>query len=438
MAAGAWTTQNKVRPGVYVNFESRPKSLGGLGERGIVTIPMALSWGESGKVITIEAGQDIFLKLGYAITDSRMLLIRESLKRAKTLLLYRVNNSGTKAAATNGTLTTTAKWSGVRGNDITVTVAENIDDNTKYDVNTLLAGLLVDSQTVTNITELKPNDWVVFSGTGAPAETAGIPLTGGSDGTATNQDYFHYLSAIEVFDFNAMALPVTDNILKSTFVAFCKRLRNDEGKKFQLVVENYPEADFEGVISVKNGVVLSDGTILTATQCTAWVAGATAGANANESLTYSAYDDAVDVSARYTNTQIIAALRLGEFMFVSNDGKAIVEQDINTLTSFTPDKGKAFSKNRVIRVLDSINNDFVRIFSDFYVGKVSNNADGRNLLKNECIKYLETLQSIEAIQNFDSQTDITVQQGDDADSVYIESNIQPVDSIEKIYIKVTI
>lgn len=115
-----------------------------------------------------------------------------------------------------------------------------------------------------------------------------------------------------------------------------------------------------------------------------------------------------------------------------------MEQDINTLTSLTQTKSKVFCKNRVIRVLDGINNDFVRIFSNFYIGKVDNNADGRNLLKNECISYLDILQGINAIQNFNSQSDIVVQQGIDADSVYIETYTQPVDSIEKIYMKVQV
>lgn len=437
MPGGTWTAQNKVRPGVYINFESEPMAIGTLGERGIATMPLVLSWGEAGKIITVEAGEDTIPKLGYPITAPEMLLVREALKRAKTLLLYRVN-TGTAATATHGDLVATANYGGDRGNDITIVVEENIDNPALFDVKTLVEGNEVDVQTVGNIAGLVKNDWVTFGGEGDLTETAGIPLTNGADGAATNQDYLDYLAAVEVYDFNTMALPVSDETLKGAYTSFCKRLRDDEGKKIQIVVANYPLADYEGVISVKNGVILSDGTTLTAEQCTAWVAGATAGAQVNESLTYLAYDGAVDVSPRYTNSQIITALQNGEFVFTPNNNRALVEQDINTLTSFTPTKGKQFSKNRVIRVLDSINNDFVRIFSDFYLGKVSNNVDGRNLLKGECINYLEMLQGIEAIQNFDSQADIIVQQGAEQDSVYIEVYIQPVDSVEKLYFTIRI
>lgn len=437
MAGGNFTTQNKVRPGVYVNIESAPKAIGSIGERGIVSLPLTLPWGQPKAVIAIEAGEDTMGKLGYPITDSKLLLVREALKRAKRLLLYRVN-TGTKAAATSGNLTITAKWGGVRGNDLSIVIQTNVDDSAKFDVKTLLKGDVVNVQTVANIAGLVPNEWVVFSGTGSLATSAGTPLTGGDNGAAVNQDYLDYLSAVEIQDFNTIGLPSTDSTLKAAFVSFAKRLRDDEGKKIQVVLESYPSANYEGAISVKNGVVMEDGTTLTAAQVTAWVAGATAGAQMNQSLTYAAYEGAVDVSPRYTNSQIIAALQAGEFVFTPKGGGAVVEQDINSLTSFTPAKGKAFSKNRVVRVLDGINNDFVRIFSDFYLGKVSNNADGRNLLKGECISYLQTLQGIDAVQNFDSQTDITVSPGVDTDAVVIDVAIQPVDSIEKIYVTVTV
>lgn len=441
MPGGTFTTQNKVRPGVYINFESEGGPLGTVGERGIVTMPLTLPWGASQTVITIEAGENTFDKLGYPITAPQLLLVREALKRASTLLLYRLN-TGTKATASIGAtdvLTVTAKYGGVRGNDISIIIQENIDDNTKFDVSTLVSGNVEDTQVaVANIDALQSNSWVDFSGTGTLTTTAGTPLTGGDDGTVTNAEYTSYLDAIEIYDFHTMALDSTDETLKGTFVSFCKRLRDDEGRKIQIAVEDYPIADYEGIISVKNGVVLADGTALTAVQATAWVAGATAGSQANQSLTYTAYDDAVDANPRYTNSQIITALQNGEFLFTHNDGRAIVEQDINTFTSYTPDKGREFSKNRVIRVLDSINNDFLRIFSEFYIGKVDNNAEGRNLLKGECINYLGILQNISAIQNFDSQNDIIVQQGTEIDSVYIEIYVSPVDAVEKLYFAITL
>lgn len=440
MAGGTWRVQNKIRPGVYVNVKTEAQTLGTLGTRGITSLPLSLSWGPVKQVLEVEAGADLYDLLGYAMTDAQLLLVREALKRANKLLLYRLN-AGTQASATVGTedvLTITAKYGGVRGNDISIVVEQNLDDGTKYDVKTVVAGVEVDRQTVATLDELEANNWVDFSGTGAPTATAGTPLTGGTDGEVISQDYLDYLEAIEVYEFHTVGLTATDPTLKEVFVSFAERLRDEEGKKIQVVVENYPEADSEAVISVKNGVVLADGTTLTAGEVVAWVAGATAGADVNESLTYSEYDGAVDVSPKYTNSQIIAALEAGEFVFTAIDDRVIVEQDINTLTTFTPEKGKAFRKNRVLRVLDGLANDYKRVFSTSFIGKVANNEDGRNLFKSEIINLTNQYINIGAIENFDAQSDLEVLPGTEVDAVVVNQWVQPVDAAEKFYFTVTI
>jgi Phage tail sheath protein. len=436
LSGGTWTTQNKVRPGVYVKVSSDPQPLGTVGDRGIATMALPLSWGPAKTVIQVEAGADIKDALGYDITDAEMLLVREALKRAKTLLLYRLNE-GTKASATIGTLSVTAKYGGVRGNDITLVIQQNIDDDTLFDVKTLVGGREVDFQTATDASGLSSNNWVTF-GSGSLTATAGTALTGGNNGAVTNADHTDYLAAIELFDFQTMALVSDDATLKSVYVSFTKRLRDEEGKMIQTVVANYPLADYEGVISVKNGVLLSNGTTLSAAQATAWVAGATAGAQMNQSLTYQAYDDAVDAVPRYSNSQIEAAIKSGEFLFTQNNGRAVVETDINTFTSYTPEKRRHFSKNRVMRVLDGIANDFKRIFETFYIGRGDNDDDGRNLYRNECNTYMVNLQGIRAIQNFDSQKDVVVFPGEEADAVYVGAYVHPVDSPEKFYFDVKV
>ncbi|MCC8435480.1 phage tail sheath family protein [Brevibacillus sp. M2.1A] len=437
MAGGTWVAQNKERAGVYINFKSKQKPIGSIGERGITSLPLNLSWGPAKQIVSLDAGTDTTKLFGYALTDPQMLLIREAMKRAKTILIYRLN-VGTPATATVAPLTATAKYGGSRGNDITISVGTNVDDNSKFDVKTFVSGMEIDLQTVATVQELQANDWVTFSGTGAPVSTAGAPLTGGADGTVTAQDYADYQAAIEVEDFNTIGLTVTDTTIKDVFVSFVKRQREDEGKKIQLVLENYPTADYEGVISVKNGVVLADGTTLTAAQAVAWVAGAEAGAEVNQSLTFDAYDGAVDVTPKYTNSQIIEALKDGEFLFTAYNGRALVEQDINTFTSFTVDKNKEFRKNQVIRVLDGLANDYQRIFTDYYIGKVPNNDDGRNSFKGECINLVNQYQNIGAVQNFDPQTDIEVLPGQEVDAVLVNEWIQPVNAIEKVYMSITV
>jgi len=437
MAGGSWTAQNKKRPGVYINFESEPAPLAAVGVRGVASIALPLSWGVPKAFTVVQAGQNAIAQLGYSLSDARLLLVREALKRAKTLLVYRLN-TGAQAAVTLGNLTATARYGGTRGNDIAVAVDNNVDQAGTFVVRTLLDGVEVDRQTAAGVESLSSNDWVTFAGAGALAAAAGAPLAGGTDGSVANADHTDYLAALELLDFDTVALASGDAALKGVYAAFAKRLRDEEGKKIQAVLENFPAADHEGVVSVKNGVKLADGTVLSAAQATAWVAGALAGALPNESLTYTAYEDAVDTGTRYTNSQIEAALAAGEFLFTPRGGGAVVEQDINSLTGFTPAKGRSYAKNRVVRVLDTVHEDIKGVFETYYLGKVNNNEDGRALLRSECVAYLNRLQNSGAIDNFNPQTDIAVTQGESGDSVLIETHLQPVDAVEKIYMKVQV
>lgn len=440
MAGGNWTYQNKVRPGVYMNFRSQSKAMGNFSEKGIATLPVAMNWGAPKEIMALNAAEIMESApevLGYDFFHPENLLVRECFKRASKVLLYRVNGGVKATVADGGVGTFTAKYPGMRGNDLTVQVQVNGDDNTKFDVMTYVDQAKVASETVGLIEDLAGNPWVDFAGTGAP--TAGtFNLAGGTNTAPVTQDYVDYLAAVELHDFHTMGYPGTDETIKGAMAAFAKRVRDDEGKKVQVVLADYTAGDFEGVISVKNGVVLSDNTAVTADQAVAWVTGATAAAEAHESLTFSAYDGSVDANPRYTNTQIEEALLAGEFLFVESQGKAVVEQDINSLTSFTPEKDQAFSKNKVIRVMDAVGNDLKKTFNNFFLGKVNNDEDGRSALKNEIVNYIEGLQEKRAVQNFDPKTDVIVRQGSNKDSVLVDLYIQPVDAIEKIYMTVEV
>ena len=56
MAGGSWTAQNKVRPGIYINFTSRGSRSLSPGERGTLAGIRPLSWGPVGEIMEIDAG----------------------------------------------------------------------------------------------------------------------------------------------------------------------------------------------------------------------------------------------------------------------------------------------------------------------------------------------------------------------------------------------
>lgn len=433
MAGGTWTTQNKVRPGAYINVRSN----GGAGTTdsisGVVALPLALDFGPENEVVTITASSDLTI-FGYDLNDPQLLLLREALKQAATVFVYRVGTGG-KAAATEGDLAITARYGGTRGNAISVVSKENVNVAAAYDVETYLAGRLVDRQTVKTIEELVTNRLVNFKGSGDMTAFS-VVLENGSNTAATMNDYMSFFSKIQLFDFNTLALPVQDTVTKAAGVSFINRMRNEEGKKCQLVVAAYA-ANNEAVINIKNGVILSDGTTITAEQATAWVAGATAAAGVATSLTYKKYDGAVDVTQRFLNTEIIAALENGEFVFTEQRGTVVIEQDINSLTTFTAEKSKEFSKNRVLRCLDSIANNSKKAFEDHFIGQMNNNQDGRELFKADRINYFNGLQGAGAITNFSAE-DIEISAGNEKDSIVMNVKVQPVDAMEKLYMSVEV
>ncbi len=437
MAGGTWIKQDKVRPGAYINVKAKKNTDITVGDRGVATLPLILSYGPEQQVLEIRYDDELKNILGFDINDSAALLIRETFKKAETILLYRLNK-GTASATTHGSLTITSKYSGVKGNDITIVIQNNIDVETAFDVITLFEGNTVEKQVVKTIEELKENFYVAFSGTGAPTITAGMPLTGGTDGVVTNKEYTDYLATIEAFDFDCMGIVSKDSTLKATAYNFITRLRDREGRKIQLVLENYPEADNEAVISVKNGVILKDGTVIDSEKAVAFMTGATAGAAVNKSNTYVEYEGAVDVDKKYNDTEIKAALKNGEIVFTIFKKKVIIEQDINTLKTFTDEKTKVFRKNRVIRTLDGLANDIFDLYMERYVMTgADNDDDGRTLFRKDVIALLKANQKIHALQNVLPE-DVQVTQGEEIEGVVANVAVQPVDSMEKLYMTILV
>ena len=159
LGGGIWTSQNKVLPGSYINFVSASKAAVNLGDRGVVAIPLELGWGPDASVFTVTAEEfqkDSLKLFGYDYTDDALKGLRDLFLYTKTALIYRVNNSGAKAANTY----CTAKYKGTRGNQIT-TVIVNSEVQDKFDVETYFAGVLVDVQKEATTTgDLVANDYV--------------------------------------------------------------------------------------------------------------------------------------------------------------------------------------------------------------------------------------------------------------------------------------
>jgi len=443
MAGGIFGAMNKIRPGAYINFTKESEEIANVGTRGIVTMLAPLSWGNFSAINEVTGADMIngksLAKIGMLSTDANALLFNLALENAAVLKIFNTNKSGVKATKTlTDGLTITAKYPGVFGNKIAIVVKEL--NATTFDVETYADGYYVDSQKVAAIADLVSNDYVDFSGTGDLAATESTLLTGGTDGTAMQSSEYLplYFTALKNTRWNTLAFDSNVAADITSIITFIQTMRETEGKYVQAVVANAAAANYEGIINLVNGVVLDNGTTVAAKDFTTWVAGATAGAALNESLTGKVVTRAKSVDGLLDNTAIINGLQVGKFILSLNqNGTVKVEKDINSLHSFTATKSYVFSKNRVIRELDTIGAAIEDIWETTYLGKVTNNNNGRLQFKSSIINYLADLVNQGAIDEFDPDR-VIVEAGEDVDEVIASIAVKPLDSMEYLYMTVNI
>lgn len=433
MAGGNWTTQNKVLPGVYTNFIGKGAKPSTTGTKGVIGLPIVLPWLKSGELMEIYPSDVASFVADYG---DYALTLQEAMKNATKVFLYRLN-TGTKAIATLGNLTGTAKYGGIFGNNLKVSIENVVGESGKFYVITWLKTDELERQKVIKGTELKNNNWIDFTtaGDGTLVINAGTSLTGGADGAVTTSNYASFLSAMETQEFNAVACPTDTIEIKNLFIAFAKRLVNENGKYIQVVVPETLTADFEGVISVKNGVYLEGGVHVDKVNATAYIAGATAAVSLTESLTNAAYIGAVDVDERYTLPQQEDYAKTGQMVFIPTSigsNKVLIQKDINTLISFTEKRTYAFSKNKIIRTIFDIGTEIYQRGTLSFIGKVPNNQNGRSLFKSSVLSYFRTLEAQGIIKDVVPE-DIVVDAGTLIDSLVVNYAVRPVDTMDVIY-----
>lgn len=428
LGGGTWITQNKVLPGVYQNFISVAAPISGLSERGFVALAIEHDFGVDDQVLKLTAAdfqKNSLVLLGYNYNHEKLTPFREIFRNAHTIYVYFLKGSTAKAAENTYA---TANFKGSRGNDLKIVIAENVDDSSKYDVKTYLDTTLVDEQTVADASELVPNAFVTFKAGAALTPTAGTPLSGGDDGAVTPTEHQKALDEFESLGFNVLACDSTDGGVKALYEAYTKRMRDEVGSKFQLVVHDY-NADHEGVITIHNKAVEGDAKLVY------WTAGAQAGVAVNESNTNKTYDGeyTVDFDGAKTQTELAALLKDGKYVFHRVGDDVRVLEDINSLVTFTDTKSKDFSNNQVIRVIDQIAIDTAAIFNDRYLGKVPNDQSGRVSLWNDIVTHRLELQGLRAIEEYDKEA-LVIEQGNNKKSVVMNEVITPIQAMAQLYI----
>lgn len=426
LGGGTFLTQNKILPGAYVNVISKSQTSVSTSDRGTAAIALELDWGEENTIFSVTANEFIKNSLslfGCPYSADTLKGIRDIFKNANRLYVFRLNGNGKKAENTFSA----AKYSGTAGNSLKTVIEKNADDETKFVVKTYFYNTLVDSQTVSAASELVDNDYVVFKKDSTLAETAGTALTGGENGTADNAQHQAFLDALESYSFNAVGV-VSDNFtVNKLYAAYAERLRTEKGIRFQAVVFGAKDTkggracDSESVVAVKN----SKETVY-------WVLGVIAGTPVNKSALNKVYDGEFNIPAEYTQDELEDALLDGEFVLHKVGNELRVLDDINSLVSVSDEKGDIFKDNQTVRAADAVSNNVTAVYISKYLGKIPNDAAGRESFKGDILRILTDMVSIRAIEAFD-ENDITVEQGEGKKSVTTNIAFTVIGTMAKLY-----
>lgn len=430
---GTFLTQNKVLGGAYINFVSKSVASAQLKDRGVVAMGFTLDWGKDGEVF--EVFEDDLIKnslelFGYDYSDKKLRGLKDIFLNSTKLYAFKLNSGGVKANNTYAT----AKYTGSCGNNLRVVIAKNVDVPANFDVALYYRTKQVDLQTVTKASDLVNNAWVDWKKEASLAVTAGMNLEHGTNGTVNTGNHQDFINKLESYpDINAVGYAGEEQEVKTLYVAWVKNQREKVGVKLQAVVHNYSNADYEGVVNVKNDVTDGD----TKADLVYWAVGMIAGTPVNKSATNELYNGNFSVKADYTQSQLEKCIKAGEWVLHRTGTDVRVLDDINSLVTVTPEKGEIFKDNQTIRVIDQIATVVASTFCTKYLGHVPNDQDGRLSLWADICRVHSELQNIRAIEDFKPEH-ISVKQGDTKKSVVVDETVTVINAMTHLYMTVVV
>lgn len=146
---GKFTVPEGIGPGARINVVAKERATSVLSPRGIVAVPLELNWGAEEDIISYKSKdytRDSLYNFGYDVKAPELKEIDEAFCGATEILVCRLNSGGEKAKCDLAE----AKWSGIRGNDLAISVEADPDapyvDNELADVNVTFSS---DADTVT-------------------------------------------------------------------------------------------------------------------------------------------------------------------------------------------------------------------------------------------------------------------------------------------------
>lgn len=440
LGGGNWVVQNKLLPGAYVNFKSKPGITFIFADRGYAAIALPLDWGEETAIRTItndSLQEKTYALLGHTFTDPALKPIRTIMMGAKVLHLYNLNSGGKRAEATLGEsgVTVRAKHPGISGNKISVSVEAEVDNENNYVITTYMEDFPMDIQSVADITEFVPNDFISLTGElSDTALTAKTYLIGGTNGTIKAEAHSDFLSKIQGEYFNDIGYAGDDDQIRRLYEAFAKRMVDEVGYYIQLAT--YKSTENHIAINSVEFKALDDENEAAGVY---WYLGMAAGTNLGTNPAAQIYNGEYKFSYLTDKLEAEKAIKEGKLVMHKIDGDLRLLEDINTFTNYSKTKTEDWSLNEIVRIAFQRAKDITTLFKKYYMQKVLNNADGRSMLWADCVYHAQdVLQGqLGVLEGYDPD-DTTVTKGIQKGGVVIHDAITPVTTMTKLYMTIEI
>lgn len=449
MAIGTWVTQNKVRPGVYINYVFSDTELINYASEGVMAMPYTFPLNETGLVVEVTSKSIKSKELEkYGIiagTDSYKYLTT-LLKYCSKVILYSVGEGGSKARlSVANEFTATAKYNGLEGNKFAVEVLARKDNkqtfNTYYN-NDLVAIQVYDfdEEVMEGINEYI--DIEVEGGT--VTETVATVLVGGVDDSvadvnASLKSMFANLRCSEV---EILAIPFDEEAYDFSNVE--DFINEYNANHVQKVVVVYPKTsqdsaskNSEFVIAIAPQVAtLANGLVMDSLKLAGYIAAKEAGADYKVDLTFDMCDDIVSIT-ELTNEEIEDNIKKGVMnLSYRSDRNVVIEDDINTLVLLGENQSSSLKANDTLRLLNDISYRIVSYGENVIIGKKKVTETTLNLVKAFVIGIMNEYANEQVIVNFDSNNDVQVVFGEQPDGILCTVAIQKTHSAKKLYFSI--
>lgn len=456
---------SKILSGVYTLMKAAIEYVA-LGARGTVAYPFTSNWGPVNQLKSVLYGAEfdkLYNAKGTALTAFKISAHAFKGKPQRVLAWRMATTAALKgtcslAAATGAALVLETLYESDRAFVVVVKDSLNYTGGKMVEVteNSRLLARFDAPSLAELVTKINYSDYmrVKTQGTAFPTNTAGVSFTGGNNGSSiTVEDYGDFMTAIEAdgkanaFTFDA----VTDESILATAEEFVKRVRS-EGF-YVTWVRGGPagwdtardaadtastNCNHRGIVNVGNGC---DG--YTAAEMAIFIAARVASIALNRTVT----DEVIDynlVNKQPTPGERAVAKESGTLLFMMEGIAVLIDEGVNTLTSPTTDEVVEMGKIRINNALDQIAHD-LEVFGNEYKKTRSNTSEARDTYATTVEDtYLKALVTLEVVQPGYYYRQDPQYHGKDAvfhpkpDEAFFYADITPVDSMERIYQKITL